>query len=60
MATVLKRCRLSSPAAALVALENSGPRKLRYSRRQLALRPIVLSSRQKVEHDAPVKDSIFS
>jgi len=58
--SMLRRRRLCSPAAALAALENFGPRSLRYSPRQLALRPIVLSSRRQVARDAPVRDSVSS
>ena len=56
--TMLKRCPVCFSAAPLAVLENFGPRSLRYFPRQPALRPIVLSSRLQVEHDAPVKDSV--
>ena len=56
-ATTSKRRRLYFPVA---AVENFGPKMLRYSLRQLASQPIGLSSRLRVEHDVPVKDSVSS
>jgi len=56
-ATTPKRRRLYFPVA---AVENFGPKMLRYSPRQLASQPTWLSSRQQVEHGAPVRDSVFS
>jgi len=56
-ATTPKRRRLYFPVA---AVENFGPKMLRYSLRQLSLQPTSLSWRPRVEHDAPVKDSVSS
>ena len=56
-----RRRRLCFPAAALVVVsENFGPPRLRYSPRPLSLQPTSLSWRPRVEHDAPVKDSVSS
>ena len=54
-ATTPKCRRLCFPVA---AVENFGPKMLRYSLRQLAWQPTWLSSRLQVEHDAPVRDSV--
>jgi hypothetical protein len=56
-ATTPKRRRLYLPVA---VVENFGPKMLRYSPRQLASQPTSLSWRPRVEHDAPVKDSVSS
>ena len=56
-ATTPKCRRLCFPVA---AVENFGPKMLRYSLRQLALQPTSLSWQPRVEHDAPVKDSVSS
>ena len=56
-ATTPKRRRLYFPVA---AVENFGPKMLRYSLRQLASQPTSLSWRPRVDHDAPVKDSVSS
>src|SRR5205823_13814063 len=56
--TVLKRRRLFFPVA---ALENFDPTRLCYSRQRLSSsQPTWLSSRQRVAHGAPVKDSTSS
>ncbi|PYY19592.1 MAG: hypothetical protein DMG62_24435 [Acidobacteria bacterium] len=59
-ATMLRRRRLCFPAAVVAALENFDPSSLFYSSLRLASQPTWLSSRQKVAHDVPVKDSVFS
>src|SRR5215468_835053 len=56
-ATTPKRRRLYFPVA---AVENFGPKMLRYSLRQLASQPTSLSWWPRVEHDAPVRDSVSS
>src|SRR6476620_12307929 len=58
--TVLRRRRLCFPVAALAALENFGPTRLCYSPQPPSLQPTWLSSRQQVEHDVPVRDSVSS
>ena len=54
------RRRLCFLAIALAELENFDPSRLRYSLRQPASQPTWLSSRPKVAHDVPVKDSVSS
>ena len=58
--TVLRRRRLCFPMAALAALENFGPTRLCYFLQRPSSQPTWLSSRQKVEHDVPVRDSVSS
>src|SRR5258707_13139165 len=58
--TVLRRRRLCFPVAALAALENFGPRRLCYFLQPPSSQPTWLSSRQQVEHDVPVRDSVSS
>jgi len=58
--TVLRRRRLCFPVAALAALENFGPTRLCYSPQRPSSQPTWLSSPQQVEHDVPVRDSVFS
>src|SRR4029077_16688483 len=58
--TVLRRRRLCFRLAAAAALENFGPTTLCYSPQRPSSQPTWLSSRQQVEHDVPVRDSVSS
>src|SRR4051812_14054390 len=58
--TAIRNRRLCFPVAGLAALENFDPTKLCYFLQRPSLQPSALSSWQRVEHDVPVRDSIFS
>src|SRR5262249_221693 len=58
-ATAIKRRRLCFPAAALAALENFYPSRLRHLRR-LSWLPTGLSLPRLTAHDVPAKDLVFS